>query len=294
MKNNIQGVGVALVTPFTQNGEVDYDALGRVVEHVTRGGVDYLVALGTTAETATLPRQEQQEILAFIRKCNGARLPLVVGIGGNSTDDVIGRFREFDLDDAAAVLNVTPYYNKPGQRGLYEHYKAVAEASPVPVLLYNVPGRTGVNMTAETTLKLAREVRNIIGIKEASGFLSQITCLLRDRPEGFLVISGDDGIALPLAALGSDGLISVAANALPELVAEMMRTAAAGDNKKAAALHLRLHGVIDALFAEGSPTGIKALLAAKGIIENYLRLPLVPASDALQERFGQLIRKYDL
>jgi len=294
MKNNIKGVGVALITPFTQNGGVDYNALERVLEHITRGGVDYVVALGTTAETATLSRQEQQDIFDFVRKHNRGGLPLVVGLGGNSTEDVVRRLREFDMDGASAVLNVTPYYNKPNQRGLLEHYRAVAGASPLPVILYNVPGRTGVNMSAETTLQLASEVPNILGIKEACGLLPQITYLLRDRPEGFLVISGDDGMAFPVAALGGDGVISVAANALPELLVELVHATTAGDNRRGAALHLRLQEVIDALFVEGSPVGIKTLLAAKGMIENRLRLPLVTGSDGLMERFRQLIRRYDL
>ena len=294
MNHNIQGVGVALVTPFDADGAVDYEALGRLVDHVSAGGVDYLVALGTTAETPTLTAQEQHEVTDFIRTRNTAGLPLIVGIGGNSTAEVIRRIGSADLTATTAILSVTPYYNKPSQRGLYEHYKAIAEASPVPVLLYNVPGRTGVNMTADTTLKLAHEVGNLLGIKEACGSLSQMCYLLRDRPEGFLVISGDDNMALPLIAHGGDGVISVAANAFPAVFVKMVRAAYDGDMKTASALHLRTLEAVDALFAEGNPTGIKAALAAKGMIGNYLRLPLVPASDALSDRFRKLIAQYDL
>ncbi len=287
--NEIWGVGVALVTPFDDRGAVDYDALARVVNHVTDGGVDYLVALGTTAETPALKRDEKRSVLAFIKECNAGRLPVVVGCGGYDTDDVVDCIGALDLDGVSAVLSVTPYYNKPSQEGLYQHYKKIAGESPVPILLYNVPARTGVNMTAETTLRLAREVPNLLGVKEACGTVGQMMQLLCGRPEGFKVISGDDVMALPLAALGGDGLISVAANAFPHLLCGAMSAAERGEYDAAAEIFRRLYPAIEAMFAEGSPTGVKAALSALGIIRNNLRLPLVPGTQELHETFRRLI-----
>ena len=285
---------MALVTPFDAKGEVDYESLGRLVDYVTDHGADFLVALGTTAETPTLSVEEKRDILAFVRERNRKGLPLIVGIGGYDTAGVIRQIGETDLAGVSAVLSVTPYYNKPSQQGLFEHYKAIAGASPVPILLYNVPSRTGVNLKAETTLRLANEVENLLGIKEACGSLSQISCLLRDRPEGFRVFSGDDNMALPLIALGGDGVISVAANVFPAVFTRMVKAVFAGDRATASSLQLRLFEAVDALFAEGNPTGVKTALAVRGMIENRLRLPLVPGSEALAERLRMLIDKYDL
>lgn len=290
----IQGTGVALITPFDAAGQVDFVALERLVNRVIAGGVDYLVALGTTAETPTLSLDEKHRILDCIRSTNAARVPIVLGIGGNSTHEVAESFARFDLKDVEAILSVTPYYNKPTQNGLYEHYRARAIEAPRPIILYNVPGRTGVNLAAETTLRLAHGVRNILGVKEASGSLSQMAYILRDRPEGFLVISGDDGLAMPLGAMGGDGLISVAANAFPEQVSKMVGAAAKGDVETASKLHLRLIEPIDALFAEGNPAGVKAALYMKEMIHNAVRLPLVPASAGLVERLRGLMEQYDL
>ena len=294
MKNNIQGVGVALVTPFGEEGGVDFGALGRLVDYVTDNGADFLVALGTTAETPTLSAEEKRDILAFIKERNRKGLPLIAGIGGYDTRGVIHQIGETDLSGVSAVLSVTPYYNKPSQRGLFEHYKAIAGESPVPVLLYNVPSRTGVNLKAETTLRLANEVENLLGIKEACGSLSQISYLLRDRPQGFKVFSGDDNMALPLIALGGDGVISVAANVFPSVFTRMVEAVFAGDRATASALQLRLFEAVEALFEEGNPTGVKTALAVRGVMENRLRLPLVPGSEALAERLRRLIDKYDL
>jgi len=294
MKNNLLGTGVALVTPFDKNKAVDYPALAKVVEYVIAGGADYLVALGTTAETPTLTAGEKKGVAAFIRKQNGGRLPLVLGIGGNSTAEVIHQIGEYDLEDVVAILSVTPYYNKPSQEGLYQHYKAIAEASPKPVMLYNVPGRTGVNMTAETTLRLAHDFENIGAIKEASGSLSQISYILRDKPENFMVISGDDNMALPLIALGGDGVISVAANAFPEQVSRMVQLCLSGDFAAASAIQLHLLECVESLFCEGNPVGVKAALALKGLIENELRLPLVACSDGLCDKLAELVKKYNL
>jgi 4-hydroxy-tetrahydrodipicolinate synthase len=294
MKNNIQGVGVALVTPFAASGKVDFEALGRLVSHVTKGGADYLVVLGTTAETPTLSDDEKREIVECVKNSNSANLPLVLGIGGNSTVDVARKLTQFDLKGVDAILSVTPYYNRPSQEGLYQHYRALAIESPLPIILYNVPSRTGVNMTAQTTLRLAHEVRNILGVKEAGGSLNQMAYILRDRPAGFRVISGDDGLAVALAGMGGDGVISVAANAFPAEIVNMTRAAASGDVAAASAGQLRMLEVIDALFEEGNPTGIKAALSIKGLSDVMVRLPLVPASERLYERIQGLIEKYDL
>ncbi len=283
MKNNIQGLGIALVTPFQASGEVDYAALERLVGYVTQGGADYLVALGTTAETPTLSSEEKRQILSCIKRANTASLPLVVGIGGNSTAEVARSFSKYDLSGVDAILSVTPYYNKPTQEGLFQHYRALGIESPLPILLYNVPGRTGVNMTAQTTLRLSRE-RNIMGIKEACGSLSQMSYILRDRPAGFKVISGDDALTLPLAALGGDGIISVAGNAFPAQMAAMARAEAA--------THLKMQELIDMLFEEGNPAGIKTALDIKGLCGNLVRLPLMPTTEALRNRIKEQIEKY--
>ncbi len=289
MKNNISGLGVALVTPFTPTGDIDFAALERLVDHVICGGADYLVTLGTTAETPTLSCEEKRSLVDAILKYNAGRVPVIVGIGGNSTHCVISAIKEFDFTGICALLSVVPYYNKPSQQGIYEHYKAVAEASPVPVILYNVPGRTGVNMTAETTLRIARDCPNAMAVKEASGNLSQIAYIMRDKPEGFAVISGDDNMTLPVIAMGGNGIISVAANAYPDKLKALVDAFAKGDTALAAKLHLDLTEVNDALFEEGNPVGVKAALAVKGIIGNYLRLPLVPSSERLYSKLQKLI-----
>lgn len=294
MNKNIHGVGVALVTPFDKSGNIDYMSLGRVVDHVTEGGVDYLVALGTTAETPTLSDREKKSVLAFIKERNAGRLPLVVGCGGSDTAHVVHSIKDFDFSGVSAVLSVTPYYNKPSQEGLYQHFRKVAGESPVPVILYNVPTRTGVNMTADTTLRLANEGGNILGVKEACGTVAQLAQILCGRPAGFKVISGDDIMALPLAAMGGDGLISVAANAFPHALCAMMAAADRGDNAEASALFQKLFCALEYLFCEGSPTGIKAALAIQGLAENNLRLPLIPASEQLMERIGVIIKECGL
>lgn len=294
MKNNLQGTGIALVTPFDENKAIDFPALGRLIEYVIAGGADYLVALGTTGETPTLSCAEKEELTAFIRSRNNGRLPLVLGIGGNNTSEIVRKIEKTDLDGITAILSVTPYYNKPSQEGLHQHYKAIAEASPRPVILYNVPGRTGVDLKAETTLRLAHDFDNIAAIKEASGSLTQMSYVLRDKPENFMVISGDDNMALPLIALGGDGVISVAANAFPEPVCRMVKLCRAGDFAEAAKIQLHLLECVESLFCEGNPVGVKAALALKGILRNELRLPLVPCSDGLCEKLETLIAKYGL
>ena len=296
INNKLSGVGVAMVTPFAEDGQVDYEALGDMVNYVIEGGVDYIVALGTTAETPTLYNSERAVIAMYTaHKING-RVPLVMGCGGNSTSEVLDQLREFDLRGADAILSVTPYYNKPSQEGLYQHFKTVAEHSPLPVILYNIPGRTGVNMTAETTLRLAREIPNIIGIKEASGNLEQMQQIIDNRPEGFLVLAGDDGIAIELMERGGDGVISVAANVFPKRFMACINEAKAGRYEVAREMwaQTNMDEAVEALFAEGNPVGAKCALSVMGKIGATMRLPLVPGTEALRERFKMLIEKYDL
>lgn len=295
MSINLRGVGVALVTPFTDGGEVDYPALTSLISHITTGGVDYMVVLGTTGEPATMTAEEKYNVVRHCVAHNPGNLPIVVGIGGNNTAEVIHTMQTFDLSGVSAILSVTPYYNKPNQNGLFAHYSALLEASPLPVILYNVPGRTGVNMTEETTLKLAHAYPGkAIAVKEASGNLSQAAYILRDRPEGFFVLSGEDNLALAMVAMGGDGVISVSANVFPDTFCCMIHGALAGNIHHAAPLNLNLHEVTDLLFAEGNPVGAKAALAIKGIIGNNLRLPLVSASEALTAKIRHQIDKYGL
>ena len=283
------GLGVALVTPFDSDANVDFDALSALVEHVVCGGVDYVVALGTTAETPALFINERIAVLNAVKRCVRKRVPVVAGIGGNNTAAVIKSLHDFDLDGVDAILSVTPFYNKPSQRGLYEHFMAVAKNSPVPVILYNIPSRTGINMDPETTLKLAHDADNIIGIKEACGKIDQIKFIVDNRPDDFFVISGDDSLACDIMALGGDGLISVAANAFPNVMERMISDCRNGHFNNAAECGLRLKPMIDCLFAECNPTGIKAALALKGIIRNNLRLPLVAATEQLSMNIGSLM-----
>ena len=278
------GTGVALVTPFLDSGDIDFDALSRIVEHLVRGDVEYLVVLGTTGESATLSPDEKERVFAHVADVNAGRLPLVAGIGGNDTRSVVQDLHHFRRDGYQAVLSVSPYYNKPAQEGIYRHYRAVADASPLPVILYNVPGRTGMNMTAETTLRIARDCPNVIGTKEASGNIDQVMRILRDRPAGFEVISGDDAITLPLIALGATGVISVIGNAYPKCFSDMVRRCLAGDFAGARADHYRLLEAVETLFAEGSPAGVKAYLHGLGLCGQTVRLPVVPVGDALGNR----------
>ena len=294
LQHKLAGVGVAMITPFTAEGRVDYEALARMIDYVIEGGVDYIVALGTTAETPTLYMPERAVIAMFITNHIAGRVPLVMGVGGNSTSEVLDQLREFDLRGADAILSVTPYYNKPSQEGLYQHFRTVAEHSPLPVILYNIPGRAGVNMTAETTLRCARDFDKVIGIKEASGNIDQIQQIIDRRPDGFLVLSGDDGMVLPVMQRGGDGVISVAANAFPARFMQCVNLAKAGDFAQAEAEFAALDEAAKALFAEGNPTGVKCALSVMGKIGPALRLPLVEGSADLRERFRRLIAEYDL
>ncbi len=287
IKEKLTGLGVAIVTPFRGDGSVDFPALGRLLDHLLAGGVDYLVVLGTTGESVTLSTDEKRAVVDYVTEHTEHRLPIVVGVGGNNTHHVVEMLRLFDLTKADAILSVAPYYNKPTPQGLYEHYRTISSASPLPVILYNVPGRTGVNIPAATTLKLAHGCENIVAIKEASGNMGQIMAILRDKPEDFLVISGDDALIVPMMAMGGAGVISVAANAYPAPFSRMVKAALDGDTATAARLQLQYLPLINLLFADGNPGGIKAVLSKMGIIENHLRLPLVP----VREEVGEKIRE---
>ena len=288
MSISIKGAGTALVTPFTADGAVDIKALGELVEYNISNGIDFLCILGTTAEAATLSTAEQAQVrMTLVSRIEG-RVPVLLGFGGNDTGHMAARLKRESFAGVDALLIVTPYYNKPSQEGLYRHYRALSEASPLPIVLYNVPSRTGVNMQAETTLRLARDCRNIVGIKEASGNIEQISAILAGRPRGFRVLSGDDKLTLQLMRLGADGVISVVANEYPAAITDLVHSAKDRDYAAAEAIDSRLAPCYDLLFREGNPTGIKALLSLRGRCSNVLRLPLVPATDALLADLRQL------
>lgn len=294
LRDTLCGTGVALVTPFSAANNIDFEALGNLIEFVIKSGVEYVVTLGTTGETPTLDKSEKTDIINFTCERINGRIPVVVGIGGNNTKAVLKDLDYYPLDKAAAVLTASPYYNKPSQQGIFEHYKAVAKASAKPVILYNVPGRTGSNISADTTLRLSKEVENISGIKEASGNMVQCMHILRDRPADFLVTSGDDHVTLPLIAAGMDGVISVAANSFPKEFSEMVRLCLNEDYSSARRIHYNLLESFDLMFAENNPAGVKAFLSELGIIANHLRLPLVPLSIAVHEKVKNYLTKSEL
>ena len=280
MDDRFRGLGVALVTPFRENGSIDYAGLGRVIEHQIAGGVDYLVVLGTTGESVTLNSEEKKQLLAQVIEVVHHRVPIVLGVGGNNTAEVVHQLESYDLSGVDGILSVSPYYNKPTQEGIYQHYKAIAQASLLPIILYNVPGRTGSNITAETTLRLARDFENIVGIKEASANLDQMGLILKHRPKDFLLISGDDALTLPIIAMGGEGVISVVGNALPEEFSNLVHAALKGDYATARAEHYKLIELITLLFADGSPGGIKEVLSILGLCGKHVRLPLVNVNEA--------------
>lgn len=288
---NILGMGVALVTPFTKNKNIDFTALERVVEHVVTNGADFLVVLGTTGETPTLSQQEKTSVKTFIKKIVRGRVPLVIGMGGNNTAEIVLQLQSEDLSGYSAILSVVPPYNKPSQEGLYLHFKTIAEASPLPVILYNVPGRTGANLDADTTLRLAREVPNIVGIKEASGNMRQIERLLLEKPDGFTIISGDDGMTYPLMTLGAQGVISVLGNAYPREFADMVHLCLEGNYIEAVDIHNRFIEIIRLLFTDGNPAGVKCVMHDMGLIENELRLPLIPVCDQTASEILKWVNK---
>ena len=291
LRDTLKGTGVALVTPFKKDQSIDFKALENLIEIQINGGIDYIVTLGTTGESVTLTEKEKVEVFNFtVEKVNG-RLPIVIGIGGNNTASVIEAFGKFDLTKVVAILSVTPYYNKPTQEGFFQHYTALANAAPKPIILYNVPGRTGRNMTAATSLRLAAHP-NIAGIKEAGPEMAQTIDLLKDRPKDFLVVSGDDEIVMAQIACGMDGVISVAANAFPKPFSDMVRYSMAGDFSMAKRLNDLMVEGYSYMYEENNPAGIKAYLAEQGVIENVLRLPLVPATEGLQAKIKKYLQKF--
>ena len=282
-----------MITPFNADKSIDFPALAKLLEYIIQNNADYIVVLGTTAETATLTEDEREQVRAFVVERVNSRVPLVLGVGGNNTKAVTDYLRQNDLSAFSAILSVVPYYNKPSQEGIYQHYKAIAEASPLPVILYNVPGRTGVNMTAETTLRLAKNFTNIIGVKEASGNITQMDDIIKNKPADFMVISGDDGITFPLITLGAVGVISVIGNAFPREFSRMVRLALEGDFANALLIHHRFTELFSLLFVDGNPAGVKCLLNAKGMIQNELRLPLVPTKITTYEKIRQVLNKLE-
>ena len=289
MKNLI-GTGVALVTPFNTDGSIDFDGLSNLVEHVIEGGVNYLVVLGTTGESITLTEEEQIEVLEHVKKVNAKRLPIVLGIGGNNTQKLLSEFTRFDLNGVSAILSSSPSYNKPTQEGIYQHFKCLAEAAPLPIVLYNVPGRTASNMTAKTTLRLANDFKNIIGIKEASADMSQVMEIIKDKPSDFLLISGEDGLTFPMIACGGAGVISVVANSQPEIFAGMVKEALNGEFESAKQKHYQLMDFINLLFEQGNPGGVKAALKHQGVCGVQMRLPLWNVDEALEKRIGEELK----
>lgn len=292
MINKLKGTGIALVTPFLENKTIDFDSLEKLINHCINGGVEYLVTLGTTGESVVLNKTEKQEIIDFTAKVIANRVPLLGGFGGNNTAQVIEDIAKFDTSKLDGVLSASPSYNKPSQEGIYQHYKAIAESTELPILLYNVPGRTAKNMEASTTLRLANDFKNIIGIKEASGNLEQCMEIVNHRPEGFLVISGDDNLTLPMMSFGCDGVISVVGQAVPKAFSNMVRAALAGNYAEAKTLHFQCMDLTNMLFEENNPAGVKAALKGVQVCEEYLRLPNVPVNRNLAERIFTEMKKF--
>lgn len=294
MENNIQqrlrGTGIAIITPFTKEYEIDEKALEVLVEKLITDGVNYIVALGTTSEAATLSCEERRRVVNIIIRQNKGRIPLVVGIGGNNTREVVQTLGDFDFTEIDAILSITPYYTRPQQEGLYQHFKAISEASPLPIILYNVPARTAVNMKPETSLRLAHDFKNIIGIKEASGIENQIMKIILDKPKDFLVISGDDAITLPLIAAGADGVISVVGNAFSKELSMMVKLCLQNQFAEARTIHYQLLKFIQICFKDGSPSGVKAIMNEQKRIENILRLPLVPVNNEVDQEIRNMVQ----
>lgn len=293
-QNKFKGLGIALITPFKTDGSIDYEALLRLVEYQIQNGIDFLCIMGTTAETPCLSAEEKSKLKQLLVERVAGRVPLLMGCGGNNTQAVVDELKNGDWSGIDGVLSVCPYYNKPSQEGLYQHFSAIAKASPVPVVLYNVPGRTGVNMNAETTLRLARDFENIVAIKEASGNITQMDDIIKNKPAHFDVISGDDGITFPLITLGAVGVISVIGNALPYEFSRMVRMALQGDYEHARVIHHKFAELFKLLFVDGNPAGVKAMLHAMGMIENQLRLPLVPTRLTTMEKISSIIKELDI
>ncbi|MBW9203287.1 4-hydroxy-tetrahydrodipicolinate synthase [Bacteroidales bacterium SW292] len=295
IRTKLKGMGVALITPFKSDESVDYDALMRLVDYQVQNNTDFLCVLGTTAETPTLTEDEKQKIKRRVIERVGGRIPILLGVGGNNTRSIVETLKNDDFTGVDAVLSVVPYYNKPSQEGIYQHYKAIAEARPdMPIVLYNVPGRTGVNMTAETTLRVARDFKNVIAVKEASGNITQMDDIIKNKPDSFDVISGDDGITFPLITLGAVGVISVIGNAFPREFSRMVRLALQGDYANALAIHHKFAELFKLLFVDGNPAGVKAMLNAMGMVENKLRLPLVPTRITTFEAMRKILNELNI
>ena len=287
--NKFSGIGVAIITPFNNDLSVDYHSLQKLVNFQVDGGIDYLVVLGTTGEAATLSGDEKNKVISCVIESNVRRVPVVVGFGGNNTSEIVEQIKKFDsFDKIDAILSAAPYYNKPSQEGLFQHYKCISEASPVPVIIYNVPGRTGVNIAAQTTVRIANELQNAIAIKEASGNLEQIMEIIKYKPDDFQVISGDDALAYPMIQLGASGVISVIGNAFPAEFSNMIKQCIAGETTTALQTHYKFFELIRNIFAEGNPSGIKAILHQKQLIKNNLRLPLIPVSSGLYQSLSEM------
>jgi 4-hydroxy-tetrahydrodipicolinate synthase len=289
VRDQLGGTGVALVTPFNADGSVDFESLQKLIDFVIEGGVQYVVTLGTTGETPTLSKEEKLEIVQATFSAVAARVPVVIGIGGNNTAELLKDIETFPVEKAAAILSASPYYNKPSQEGIYQHYKTLAQATTKPFILYNVPGRTGSNITAETTVRLAKDVENIVAIKEASGNMAQCMQILKDKPEEFMVVSGDDNLVLPQIACGMKGVISVAANCFPRQFTAMVNACLENDFAAARSWNNLLMRGYDLLFAENNPAGVKAFLSELGVIKNHLRLPVVPLSSGIHQQVKQYL-----
>lgn len=295
IRTKLKGMGVALITPFKSDESVDYEALMRLVDYQVQNNTDFLCVLGTTAETPTLTEDEKQKIKRRVIERVEGRIPILLGVGGNNTRSIVETLKNDDFTGVDAVLSVVPYYNKPSQEGIYQHYKAIAEARPdMPIVLYNVPGRTGVNMTAETTLRVARDFKNVIAVKEASGNITQMDDIIKNKPDSFDVISGDDGITFPLITLGAVGVISVIGNAFPREFSRMVRLALQGDYANALAIHHKFAELFKLLFVDGNPAGVKAMLNAMGMVENKLRLPLVPTRITTFEAMRKILNELNI
>jgi 4-hydroxy-tetrahydrodipicolinate synthase len=291
LRKKFTGTGIAIVTPFLADGKIDWESLKKLIEFWIAGKVEYLVVLGTTGESATIHGEEKQKLFSFVNSTVGGRVPLVAGIGGNDTTEVMEGYRKFDLSGYEAILTVGPYYNKPNQEGIFQHYNALSDAAPLPIMMYNVPGRTGMNITAETQLRIAEECKNVFATKEASGNMEQVNTIIKYKPENFMVISGDDPITLQMIAAGADGLVSVVANAFPKDYSEMVRLCLSGDFNAAQKIHYRYIDIIASMFAEGSPSGVKAYLSEMALCQNTFRLPVWKVSDKHHEKIRKLMKE---
>lgn len=287
--DKIKGTGVALVTPFNNDKSVDYEGLENLLNHVINGGVDFLVLMGTTGESTTLSKTERIEVVDFCKKINNGRLPIVLGIGGNNTMQVVADIQTANLENVAAILSVSPSYNKPSQEGIYQHYKMISESSPLPIIVYNVPGRTSSNISAATTVRLATDFKNIVGVKEASGDMDQIMKILKNKPADFVVLSGDDGLTLPMIHMGAEGVISVIGQSHPKDFSDMVSFGLSGNKKLANQIHYKLYDFYGPLYAEGNPVGVKACLEMLGICKAVVRLPLVEASNTIKNELKKLL-----